>query len=76
MVEGFGLDFLYKQEVFDFSITSTLVLGSTQPGIRWVPVAVSPGREVDFSLCVVPRLRIIELYFTPPYVFMALCLIN
>jgi hypothetical protein len=46
------LDSQQGQEIFLFSTSSRLALGSTQPSIQWVPGALSPGvrrpgREAD-----------------------------
>jgi hypothetical protein len=67
---------------FLFSTSSRSALGSTQPPIHWVLWALSPGvkrpgREADHSPPTSAEVNKMWLYtFTPPYAFMAWCLIR
>jgi hypothetical protein len=67
---------------FLFSTSSRPVLGSTQPPSQWVLAALTPGVkqpgcEVDHSLQTSAKVKKTCIYTsTPPYVFMAQCLIS
>jgi hypothetical protein len=70
-----GFDSRYRQEIFLFYIESRPTLGSTQPFIQWVPLAVSPGVKrqlvkLTTYLHLVPKLRIMELKLHSPLAFM------
>jgi hypothetical protein len=58
-------------------MSSKLALGSTQPPIKWVPEALSPGlkqpvRETDHLPPTSAEVKKMLIYTsTPPYVFMA-----
>jgi hypothetical protein len=62
---------------FHFSESSRLALRSTQPRVRWVPGALSPGvkrpgREVDHSPPTSAEIKKnVDLYIHSPYAFMA-----
>jgi hypothetical protein len=67
---------------FHFSISSRPPLRPTQPPIEWVPGALSPGvkrsgREADHWPPTSAEVKKTWVYTsTPPYAFMALCLIS
>jgi hypothetical protein len=69
-------------KTFLFPTASIPVLGPTQPPIQWVPGVLSPGvkrsgREADHSPPTSVEVKKTWIYtFTPPYVFMAECLIS
>jgi hypothetical protein len=63
-------------EISLISIAARSTLGSTKSPIRWVPWALSQvvkrlGLEADNQLQLMPRSRMVELYFHYLYVFMA-----
>jgi hypothetical protein len=65
-----------------FSTSSRPVLGPIQPPILWVPRALSlevkrPGRETDHSPSTSAEVKKTWIYTsTPPYAFMAWCLVS
>jgi hypothetical protein len=67
---------------FLFSTSFRPGMGPTQPPIQWVPGALfsgvkRPGREADHSAPTTAEVKKIWIYTsTPPYAFMALCLIS
>jgi hypothetical protein len=67
---------------FHFSTASKLALRPTRPPIQWIPGSLSPsfkrpGREADLSLPSSAEVKNAWSYTTtPPYVFMACCLIK
>jgi hypothetical protein len=67
---------------FLFSMWSRPALGPTQPPIQWVPGVLSPGvkrpwREADHSPPTSAEVKKMWIYTsTPPYAFMAQCLIS
>jgi hypothetical protein len=67
---------------FLFSTSSRLALGPTQPTIQWAPGALSlgvkqSGREADHSPPASAEVKKMWIYIsTPPYAFMAQCLIS
>jgi hypothetical protein len=67
---------------FLFSTSSRPALGLIQPPIHWVPGALSPevkrpGREADHSHPASAEVKKTWIYkSTPPYAFMAECLIS
>jgi hypothetical protein len=69
-------------EFFLFSIAFRAALGPTQPPIQCVPEVLSPeakrpGREADHLPPSSAEVKNVWSYAsTPPYVFMALCLIK
>jgi hypothetical protein len=71
-----------RAQNFLFSTSSRRSLGSTQPPIQWVPGTLSPGvkwqgREADHSSPANAEVNKMWIYTsTPPYAFMALCLIS
>jgi hypothetical protein len=61
---------------FLFSKSSRPAPGSTQP-IQWVPGVKRPGREADHSPPTSAEVKKMWIYKpTPPYTFMAQCLIS
>jgi hypothetical protein len=64
-------------KIFLLSTSSRPALGSTQPPLQRVPVALSSvikrsGREADHSPPIFAEVKNIFIYkFIPPYVFMA-----
>jgi hypothetical protein len=66
-----------RVKTFHFSISCRPALGSTQPPIKWVSGALSPGvkwqgREADHSPPTSAEVKKMWIYTsTPPYVFMA-----
>jgi hypothetical protein len=83
---GCGLDGrdsnLGRGKIFLFSTTPRPALRPTQPLIQWVPGALSPevkrpGRKADHSPPSNAEVKNTWIYTsTPPYAFMALCLMN
>jgi hypothetical protein len=84
---GYGLDDGGGQRLspgrvknFLFSMSSGPALWSTQPPIKWVPGALSPGVkqlgcEADHSSTTRAKVKKMWIYIsTPPYAFMASCL--
>jgi hypothetical protein len=67
---------------FNFSISSKSVLGSTEPSVQWVPGAFftwvkQQEREADHSPPTSAEVKKTWIYTsTPPYAFMANCLIS
>jgi hypothetical protein len=77
-----GFDSWRGLGIFLFTTASRTVLGPTQPPIQWVPESLSlgvkrPGREADYSPPSSAEVKYPWSYtFTPPYVFMAWCLVK
>jgi hypothetical protein len=63
-----GVQFLVGSKIFLISTASRPSLQSTQPHIQWVPGIKRQGREAGQEWW--------RYTTTPPYMFMALCLIN
>jgi hypothetical protein len=67
---------------FHFSMSSRPALRTTQPPIQWVPGTLSPGvkrqgRKADHSPPTSAKVKKMWIYTsTPPYAFMAYCLIS
>jgi hypothetical protein len=62
---------------FHFSMSSGPALGSTQPPIKWVSGTKLQGPEADHSPPTSAEIKKMWIYTsTPPYVFMAECLIS
>jgi hypothetical protein len=67
-----GFNSWQGQEIFLFSTVSRPALGPTQPPIQWVTGALSPGVEwqgvkLITHLHLLPRSRMVELYFLSPH---------
>jgi hypothetical protein len=82
MIGVLGFDSLRWLEIFIFTTASRMALGPTQPPVQWVLGALSlgvkrPGREADHSLPSSAEVKNAWSYTsTPPYVFMAWCLVK
>jgi hypothetical protein len=62
---------------FLFSTSSRSALGPTQPPIQWLPGVKRAGRETDHSPQTSADVKKLWIYTsTPPYTFMAQCLIS
>jgi hypothetical protein len=80
---GYRLGFNSQQggKIFLYFVASRLAPGFTHPFIQWMLRAVFPwrmqmGMKLTTHFYPVLRPRIVELYFTPPYVFMSQYIIN
>jgi hypothetical protein len=83
MAEELGFDIQQGQEIFLSSTVSRLTLWPTQPPILLVAGVLSPdprvkllGHEADDLPPSSAEVKNMDYTFTPPYVFMAWCLIN
>jgi hypothetical protein len=62
---------------FHFCMPSTPAVGFTQPPIQWLPGVKRPGHDADHSSPPNTEVKKMWIYTsTPPYAFMALCLIR
>jgi hypothetical protein len=62
---------------FDFSISSRPNVGPTRPPVEYVPGVKRQGREADHSPSTNVVVKKTWIYtFTPPYVFIAYCLVT
>jgi hypothetical protein len=81
MIRVLGFDSWQGLGIFLFTTVSRTALGPTQPPIQWVLGALSlgvkrPGREADLSPPSSAKVNAWSYTSTPPYVFMAWCLVK